>query len=181
MSAQVGSSFLNPYAEAMMAVAQDQNLLDAFGEDCKAVIQLLQDAPELEQFLGSPVVAAATKKSVLQQVLKDINPMMMKVILVLVDRNRINFLAGVCEQYQVLLRKLKGDVLAEVTSAVPLTDDQRQAIVDRVKAMAGANSVEISAKIDESIIGGAIIKVGSQIIDSSLRTQLRRIGMSLAK
>jgi F-type H+-transporting ATPase subunit delta len=181
MSSQVGSSFLNPYAEAMMSVAESQNLLDAFGADCKAIVQLLQDSPELEQYLGSPVVTTADKKAVLQKVLKDINPVMMNVIFVLVDRNRINFLGGVCEQYQVLLRQLKGDVLAEVTSAVPLTDDQRGSIIDRVKKMAGANSVEIVSQIDESIIGGAIIKVGSQIIDSSLRTQLRRIGMSLAK
>jgi F-type H+-transporting ATPase subunit delta len=99
----------------------------------------------------------------------------------LIDRKRISFLGGVCEQYQVLLRKLKGNVLAEVTSAIELTDDQRQGIVDRVKAMVGANNVEISAQIDPAIIGGVIIKVGSQVIDSSLRSQLRRIGLSLAK
>jgi F-type H+-transporting ATPase subunit delta len=119
---------------------------------------------------------------VLQKVLADsVHPMMIKVIMVLVDRKRISFLGGVCEQYQVLLRKLKGNVLAEVTAAIQLTDDQCKAIVDRVKTMTGANNVDVSVKVDESIIGGTIIKVGSQIIDSSLRTQLRLIGMSLAR
>jgi F-type H+-transporting ATPase subunit delta len=181
-SSNIGNSFLNPYAQAMMSVAQDQNLLDVFDENSKAVLQLLQDSPELKQFIESPIVRIDDKKAVLQKVLGDsINPVMMNVIQVLIDRKRISFLGGVCEQYQVLLRKLKGNVLAEVISAIELTDDQRQGIVDRVKAMVGANNVEISAQIDPSIIGGVIIKVGSQVIDSSLRSQLRRIGLSLAK
>lgn len=178
----VGSSFLNPYAEAMMSVAQSQDLLDVFGENCQAVLQLLQDSPELSKFLGSPIVKTADKKAVLQRVLGDsVNPMMMKVIMVLIDRNRISFLGGVCEQYQILLRKLKGNVLAEVTAAIQLTDDQCKSIVARVKSMTGANNVDVAVKVDASIIGGTIVKVGSQIIDSSLRTQLRLIGMSLAK
>jgi F-type H+-transporting ATPase subunit delta len=181
-NASIGSSLVTPYAEAMMAVAQSQDLLDVFGDNCQAIRQLLQDSGELQQFLASPVVQMADKKAVLQRVLGDsIHPVMMKTINVLVDRNRINFLDGVCGQYQVLLRQLKGNVLAEVTTAIELTADQRNAIVDRVKSMTKANNVDISAKVDGAIIGGVIIKVGSQIIDSSLRTQLRRIGMSLAK
>jgi F-type H+-transporting ATPase subunit delta len=127
-------------------------------------------------------VQVADKKAVVQKVLgSDVNPVMMNVIMVLIDRGRVSFLGGICKQYQVLLRKLKGNELAEVTTAVELTDAQKAAIVDRVKAMTGANNVDIAVKIDPAIIGGAIVKVGSQIIDSSLRSQLRLIGMSLAK
>jgi F-type H+-transporting ATPase subunit delta len=62
-----------------------------------------------------------------------------------------------------------------------LTEDQTSSIKDRVKAMTGANNVDITSKIEPAIVGGVIIKVGSQIIDSSLRSQLRLIGMSLAR
>jgi F-type H+-transporting ATPase subunit delta len=91
------------------------------------------------------------------------------------------YLEGICEQFQAALRKIKGIVLAEVTSAVELSAEQTQAITDKVKAMTGANSVEISATTDPEILGGVIIKVGSQLLDSSLRSQLRRIGMSISK
>jgi F-type H+-transporting ATPase subunit delta len=166
----VGASFLNPYAEAMMSVAQSQNLLDIFDENCQAVQQALIDSPDFSEFLGSPVVQVADKKAVVQKVLgNDVNPVMMNVIMVLIDRGRVSFLSGICHQYQVLLRKLKGNVLAEVTTTVELTDAQKTAIVDRVKTMTGANNVDIAVKIDPAII------------DSSLRSQLRRIGMSLAK
>jgi F-type H+-transporting ATPase subunit delta len=101
--------------------------------------------------------------------------------MLLVDRNRMFCLAGICEQYQAALRKLKGIVLAEVTSAVALSDEQTATVRDKVKAMTGANDIELATTIDPSILGGVIIKVGSQLLDSSLRSQLRRIGMSISK
>jgi len=178
----VSNAFLNPYAEAMMAVAESQNLLDKFNDNCNTILQVLSGSPDLQQFMDSPIVRAADKKAVIQKVWgESIEPLMMNSIMVLVDRGRIAFLAGVCQQYQVLLRKLRGDVLAEVTTAIALTDAQTNSIEDRVKAMTGANNVDIAAQIDPDIVGGVIIKVGSQIIDSSLRSQLRLIGMSLAR
>jgi F-type H+-transporting ATPase subunit delta len=102
-------------------------------------------------------------------------------LMILVDRNRILYLKGICQQYQDALRKIKGIILAEVTSAVALSEQQTAAIVDKVKAMTGSNSVEVAATINPDILGGVIIKVGSQLLDSSLRSQLRRIGMSISK
>jgi F-type H+-transporting ATPase subunit delta len=178
----VSNTFLNPYAEAMMSVAQSQNLLDKFNDNCNTVLQVLNDSADLQQFVESPIVKATDKKAVIQKVFgESVDPMMLNLIMVLVDRGRISFLSGVCQQYQVMLRKLHGDVLAEVTTAVALTEDQASSIKDRVKAMTGANNVDIMAKIEPTIVGGVIIKVGSQIIDSSLRSQLRLIGMSLAR
>ncbi len=178
----VSNTLLNPYAEAMMAVAESQNLLDKFNDNCNTVLQVLNDSADLQQFIDSPIVKASDKKAVIQKVFgESLDPMMLNLIMVLVDRGRIAFLAGVCGQYQVMLRKLRGDVLAEVTTAVALTEAQTKSIKDRVKAMTGANNVDIMAKIEPNIVGGVIIKVGSQIIDSSLRSQLRLIGMSLAR
>ena len=67
-----------------------------------------------------------------------------------------------------------------MVAAVELSEDQQHAIRDRVQAMTQANSVELSVQVDPSLLGGLIIKVGSQVIDASLRGQLRRIGMQLA-
>jgi F-type H+-transporting ATPase subunit delta len=85
------------------------------------------------------------------------------------------------KQFQAQLRELKQTVVAEVISAVELTDAQRQSVSDKVKAMTSANQVELDTKIDPDLIGGVIIKVGSQVIDASLRGQLRRIGISLSR
>src|SRR3712207_9493803 len=106
---------------------------------------------------------------------------MMNFLMLLVDRRRILFLDGILKQFQARLRQLKQAVLADVTSAVELTDEQRQAVSEKVKAMTNAQEVELNAKIDPDLIGGVIIKVGSQVVDASLRGQLRRIGLSLSR
>jgi F-type H+-transporting ATPase subunit delta len=78
-----------------------------------------------------------------------------------------------------LVRELKHTVLAEVVSAVPLSEDQQSAVRAKVQAMTGAQQVELEMTQDADLIGGVVIKVGSQVIDASLRGQLRRIGLKL--
>jgi F-type H+-transporting ATPase subunit delta len=170
---------LEPYAQALMELAQANNLTDQIGEDIAGILNLLKESPELQQFLGNPIVKAEDKKAVLGQISNDLHPFMKNFLNLLVDRRRILFLEGICKQYQTLLRKLKQTVLAEVTSAVELNDNQKQSVREKVIAMTGAHQVELDTKIDPDLIGGVIIKVGSQLIDASLRGQLRRIGLRL--
>jgi F-type H+-transporting ATPase subunit delta len=182
MAATVSGAMLEPYVEALLSLAKAHNLTEEFGTQTKAILDALAGSPDLVEFLNSPVVKAADKKAVLQKVVGDsLHPFMLNFLMLLVDRNRMFCLAGICEQYQAALRKLKGIVLAEVTSAVALSDEQTATVRDKVKAMTGANDVELATTIDPSILGGVIIKVGSQLLDSSLRSQLRRIGMSISK
>jgi F-type H+-transporting ATPase subunit delta len=182
MNSSIGSAVLKPYVEALLSLAQSQNLTDRFGEETKALLDILNNSPDLEEYLNSPIVKAASKKAVLEKVGGDsIHPLMKNFLMILVDRNRILYLKGICQEYQATLRKIKGIVLAEVTSAVALSEQQTAAIIDKVKAMTGSDNVEIAATTSPEILGGVIIKVGSQLLDSSLRSQIRRIGMSISK
>jgi F-type H+-transporting ATPase subunit delta len=177
----MGSVVLTPYADALMSLAQSQNLVDEFGDNCAALLGLLDESPELTQILANPIVKIADKKAILGNIVTDkVHPFMSNFLMILVDRRRIGYLEGICKRYQATLRDLKGIVLAEVTSAVALTDAQTQSIRDRVQGMTSSNSVEIVTKIDPEIIGGVIIKVGSQVMDSSLRAEIRRLGLSIA-
>ena len=99
--------------------------------------------------------------------------------MLLVDKRRIIFLDAVCQQYLVLWRELTNTVLAEVISALKLTEGQQHSVTNKVKELTGAASVELQETVDPSIIGGVIIKVGSEVFDSSLKGQLRRISLSL--
>ncbi len=82
--------------------------------------------------------------------------------MLLVDKRRIFFLEAILEQYLALLRQLNQTVLAEVTSAVPLTEAQQQAVIDKVLTITNARQVELATKIDRELIGGLIIKVGNR-------------------
>ena len=177
----IGSVVLNPYADALMSLAQSQNLVDEFGTNCADLLALLNESPELTAILANPIVKIADKKVILGKIVGDqVHPFMSNFLMILVDRRRIGYLEGICQRYQAALRKLKGIVLAEVTSAVALTEAQTQSVRERVQAMTSATSVEIAAKVDSDILGGVIIKVGSQVIDSSLRAEIRRLGLSIA-
>lgn len=172
---------LEPYAQALLSLAQSNDLTDRFGEDVGAILSVFNESPDLRDFLANPITNLEAKRTVLRQVFgEQIHPFMQNFLMLLVDRRRIGFLEGICKQYQALLRKLKQTVLAEVTSAIELNDDQKNTIREKVKALTAANQVELETRIDRDLIGGVIIKVGSQVIDASLRGQLRRISLRLS-
>jgi F-type H+-transporting ATPase subunit delta len=169
-----------PYAKALMSVAESKNLTELFGEDARSLLNLISGSEQLQNFLGNPFIQAETKKAVINQILGEgANSYLRNFLMLLVDRRRIYLLESICHQYLALLRKLNQAVLAEVISAIPLSEAQQQAVTEKVIVMTNARSVELDVKIDRDIIGGVIIKVGSQVIDASLRGQLRRLSLRL--
>ncbi len=176
----VTSEVFEPYAQALLSLGQSRNSADRFGADVALILAALQGSEELQQFLTNPLTKAETKKAVLGQVFGDaLDPMVHNFLSLLADRGRISFLEGICQKYQSLLRKLNQVVLAEVSSTVELNDGQKDTIREKVITMTGARHVDIVTRIDPDLIGGVIIKVGSQVIDASLKGQLRRISLRL--
>ncbi|MEG4441611.1 ATP synthase F1 subunit delta [Microcoleus sp. F10-C6] len=177
---KVSTEVLQPYASALMSLAKSNNLSEQFGEDIRSLLNLLENSEELRLFLGSPLVKPQDKKAVIDRIAgSEMNPLMQNFLRLLVDKGRILFLEGIGKKYLTELRELNQTVLAEVTSAVPLSDAQQQTVREKVQAMTSARQVEIETKIDADLIGGVVIKVGSQVIDASLRGQLRRLGIRL--
>jgi F-type H+-transporting ATPase subunit delta len=182
MSSLVSTQVLEPYASALMSIAQSQNLVEPFSQDIASLLSVLRESGELQQFLSNPLVKPDIQKDVVCRIVGDqVHPLLRNFLLVLVDRRRIAFLEGICLQFQALVRQLNQTVLAEAISVVPLNEGQRQAVIDKVVQMTGARQVELETHIDPDLIGGVIIKVGSQVIDASLRGQLRQIGLRLNK
>ena len=177
----LSSEIAGPYAKALMSVAEDNNAIDQVGAEVADLLEVLASSKELTDFLMNPLMEPDAKKGVLRQISEGkVSDFLLNFLLLLVDRGRVTFLTPILKQYQTLLRELKQTVLADVVAAVELSEDQQHAIRDRVQAITQANSVELSVQVDPSLLGGLIIKVGSQVIDASLRGQLRRIGMQLA-
>ncbi len=176
----ISSEIAEPYAQALMSVAQQNGLTEQFGNTCREIESLMEESQDFSDFIANPVTNPEAKKAVLRQVFGDANPYFINFLMLLIDKRRIVFLKEIAAQFTDLLRKLNQVVLAEVTSAKDLNDGQKQALVERVKGITEARDVELKITIDPELIGGVIIKVGSKIIDASVRGQLRRIGMSLS-
>jgi F-type H+-transporting ATPase subunit delta len=179
-STLLSSEIAEPYAQALMSLARDNDLIDRIGEDISALLSLMAESEDFYQCITSPIVKSEDKKAILRQVTGDqLHPFTFNFLMILIDRGRIIFLKPICKQFQELVRQLQQTVLAEVTSAVPLSDEQQDLIRQRVMQMTQARQVELESTIDPELLGGVIIKVGSQIIDASLRGQLRRLSTRL--
>lgn len=179
-STLLSGKIAEPYAQALMSLARDNDLIDRIGEDISALLSLMAESEDFYQCITNPIVKSEDKKAILRQVTGDqLHPFTFNFLMILIDRGRIIFLKPICKQFQELVRQLQQTVLAEVTSAVPLSDEQQDSIRQRVMQMTQARQVELESTIDPELLGGVIIKVGSQIIDASLRGQLRRLSTRL--
>jgi F-type H+-transporting ATPase subunit delta len=180
MQSAITAEVVEPYAEALMSLAKEKNIADEVGEDVRSLASLLKESAELNLFFASPMVKAEEKKAVIKSIAgEQINPFLLNFLLLLVDRGRISFIEGILAKYLEILRQLNNTVLAEITSAVRLYEGESEKLVEKVKTLTGADAVEMETKIDPDIIGGVIIKVGSQVYDASLRGQLRRITLGM--
>jgi len=179
-SNSVSQAVVAPYADALISLAQEQNSLDAIARDIRLIGNTLADSAELKQLFANPLVGANIKKGVVESVFgSQISAATKSFLLLLVDRKRIAFLSEIVSEFKALLRVIDEVALAEVTTALKLSKSQEDNICDRVKAMTKAKSVELDVTINPDLIGGVIIKVGSQVVDASIRGQLRRLKSSL--
>ncbi len=180
MANSLMSQVVSPYAEALMSTAKANDLTDRIAEDMSFLDDALEASDDLSSFLANPILPDDAKKEVLRQVASEqVHPYTLNFLMLLVDRKRILLLGDVCKRYKELLRKLNQIVLAEVVSAVSISDEQKDAVRQKVIDITGARAVDLETSIDPDLIGGVVIKVGSQVLDASLRGQLRRIGLSL--
>lgn len=180
-SSSVSQAVVAPYADALISLAQEQNSLNAIAKDVRLISNTLEGSVELNQLFASPLIGENVKKGVIESVFgSQVNVLTKSFLLLLVDRKRIAFLGEIVKQFQALLRVIDGVALAEVTSALKLSRSQEDTICDRVKSMTKAHSVELAVTVNPDLIGGVIIKVGSQVVDASIRGQLRRLKSSLA-
>ncbi len=179
-TSSVSQAIVEPYADALMSVAKDQNLVEDFGKDVDLILSVLSSSEDLRKFFAVPVIDDSAKKQMLTTLFgTQIHSTVLNFLMILIAHRRILFLEAICRQFKALLRKMNNVALAEITSAIPLNSSQEDTLRQKVTSLTKANSVELSVKLNPDLIGGVIIKVGSQVIDASIRGQLRRLSSRL--
>jgi F-type H+-transporting ATPase subunit delta len=176
------NAITTPYAEAFLQVVSADGSADAVIQEVRNVLALWHESADLREAMASPVLEVSAKKAALVELFQgQVSPAFLNLLKLLADRQRIGFLDAVLERVLELYREQNQIALATVTSAAALSDEQKQRLTEKVKAVAGTDKVEIDTAIDPSLIGGFVLKVGSQVIDASLSGQVRRLGLALAK
>ena len=162
------------YAEAAFQVALAEDRLDPWQQDLALAAELLA-RPEVEQVVDSPAIPLDRRLAVTDALLNSrISPAALRLVNLLVQRGRANALPRVSDEFTRQLNAHRGVVMATVTSAVPLTDDETAAIRTRVEAMAGSR-VELATQVDAGLIGGLTIQIRDQLLDASIRGRLERL------
>jgi F-type H+-transporting ATPase subunit delta len=169
-----------PYAEALLDLAKSNNSLQDMTNDMNIVSQFLANSSDLKKFLGNPLIAKDAKKDVVKDVLgEQIDGRTLKFLLLLVDRGRIELLESVAEKFLELSYKQESIEIAKITSSIKLSADQQKEIAEKLKIITGAKQIKLALKVDPQLIGGFTIEIGSKMIDTSIRGQLRQISTLL--
>ena len=150
--------------------------------EVKQLLELINDSPELENALSSPILETDAKKKIIIEIFSNkVNSSLLNFLKLLADRQRIGILTSILERFLEIYRENSNIALATVTSAVELTDEQKGLITQKIINIAGTEKLELVTKIDPSLIGGFVASVGSKVIDASLASQIRKLGLSLSK
>ena len=162
------------YAKAVLSLASDLKSADAVNSDMKLIVTTIKDNKDLGEALQSPVISSSVKKSILLEVFKNSNKTTLSLIDTLISNNRIDILGDVALKYSQLLDESKGIELATVTTAVALTADLEKKVLAKAKELTGKN-VEVKSIIDESILGGFILRIGDLQYNASVANQLNKL------
>ncbi len=164
------------YADALFELALESDAIDAIEKDMKTLRAAIDAAADLRTFLASPVYGADDQMRGITAIAEkaELSPLT-KNFLSLVARNRRLFaLDAMIAAFTAILARRRGEIAAEATSATPLNDEQMKRLRTEIETIVG-KAVNLSTRVDPELLGGLVVKVGSTMVDSSLKTKLNRL------
>ncbi len=173
------STIARPYAEAVFELAQAGGTLKAWSEMLQTVALIGAD-PDMQALIGNTSVDKARLAGLILDVAgKAIDEQGGNLIRLLAENRRLGALGEIAVQFEALKAEAEQTIEAEIVSATAVSEQQRQKIADKLKARLGRD-VSLKCTIDESLMGGAVIKAGDMVIDGSVSTQLEKLSVELA-
>jgi F-type H+-transporting ATPase subunit delta len=161
------------YAEAAFEIGRADGTLDAWERDIERLRAALADE-DLRMLVEHPAVAYADKERVVRRVVGDVLPEALNLVLLMVRRGRPGAIGRMVEHFGELVRRHRGIALAEVRTALPIEDAQRDAVIERLHELTG-DEIQINEVVDESLIGGITVRIGDMLYDASVRSRLERL------
>ncbi len=178
--ASVVSGIAGRYATALFELARDNGVLDQVASDVSDLGNMIEQSDDLERLLRSPVIAAEDQGKGMAAVMEraGATEMVANFVAVVAQNRRLFALRDMARAFRSLLAAHRGEVVAEVTSAQSLNDEQ----LAKIKAELAASmktEVQVETAVDERILGGMVVKVGSRMVDSSLRTKIQNLRFAM--
>ena len=161
------------YAHALFELAQDGGAVDVVSADLASLRRAMEASPELRRLVRSPVFSAENQAKALKAIMTEMgaNPLTSKFVLLLTQKRRLPALTQISQAYEHLVAAARGETEAQVTAARSLSDAELAELKAVLKSRLGKEP-RLHPKVDPTLLGGLVVKVGSRMIDSSLRTKL---------
>ena len=170
--AQMNDPVAAAYAQALIELAEDRGELEPVANDVDALRTLLDEQPEFVRFLRGPGIGPDDRAGLLDRTFKDkATPTLLSVLQVMNKKGRLDKLPQMTTAFERLMDKKLGKIEVDVTVARRLDDDKLNEVRDRVGRALGKQAV-VHQYVDESILGGMVLRFGDRVIDSSVRAQL---------
>jgi F-type H+-transporting ATPase subunit delta len=178
--AQGASGLAGRYANAIFELALENDAVDQVAQDLSDLSAMLSESEDLTKLVLSPVIAREEQGRAMTAVMDaaKISDLTKRFISVVAQNRRLFELEGMINAFQALLAKHKGEVSAEVTSAKALTQKQVDSLTASLKEAIGSD-VAVEQKVDPAVLGGLVVKVGSRMVDSTLRTKLQHLQLAM--
>ena len=172
-SASISSGIAERYATAVFKIVRESNAMDKLEASLEALTGALSDIADLRALITSPIYTRDEQGAAITAVAKkmDLLPAVQSVLGLMAQKRRLFVVPAMITRLRDMIADAKGEVTAEVTSATALSADQQKKLAETLKASVGQD-VKIKATVDESLIGGLVVKVGSKMIDTSIRSKL---------
>ncbi|MFZ5789511.1 MAG: F0F1 ATP synthase subunit delta [Pseudomonadota bacterium] len=168
------------YAAALFELADEKKQLDEVAKDLGELKAMLGESEDLRRLIRSPLLSRTEQDRAMAALLEKAGlSALVRHFVGLVARNRRLFaLPAMIDEYLTELARRRGEASAQVISAQPLDERQRQAVTEALRRVTGGK-VAVDMKVDPSLLGGLVVKVGSRLIDSSLKTKLQRLQLAM--
>lgn len=161
------------YGHALFELALEKNCIEALLQEAHAVRQVLVEAPELLKLYNHPKIAMEEKEAFTETCFKGRVSDDMTGFLILIVRNgRQNDITAILDEFEAEVKEHRKIGIAYVTTPLPMPEEQRSRLVERLIATTRYESFEMHYDIDKALIGGMVVRIGDRVMDSSIRTQL---------
>ena len=174
--ASISTGIANRYAQAVFDLARDEGMLPALEADIGALESALHESADLRALISSPIYSRDEQGNAILAIAEQmgVTPVMRNLLGLMAQKRRLFVLPNLLQSLRARLSEARGEVSAEVVSAQPLTPEQQARLADTLSAGAG-KTVRLQSRVDPSLIGGLVVRLGSRMIDTSIRAKLGQL------
>lgn len=174
--ASISTGIAGRYAQAVFDLAREESALPAVEADIGTLERALSESGDLRRLIGSPIYSREEQGSAIAALAQamGLSPVMRNVLGLMAQKRRLFVLPQLLEVLRQRLSEARGEVAAEVVSAQPLSPEQQQRLAQTLSASAG-KAVRLQTRVDPSLVGGLVVRLGSRMIDTSIRAKLGQL------